>query len=258
MGWIVVPCLLEGRAQLDKRFPNRDKSSEGTIGDTAHQAEASSHNPDLTGHPEYRDGDAVDEVRAWDADKDLRDPSDIQMEQIVQLWLTKLRAGKMSWIRYLIYNGRIWHRRDNFVTHVYTGSNKHTDHVHVNSDFTQTADTVTNTYWYLDELGNSTPVANPPTTTTPAPTPPQSSSHVVQKGDKGTEVTHIQTFFRDVFPAYRWTVTVKRGQLIGVDGDFGDQTEAWVKLFQKKTMLKQDGIVGPITAAKMKRYGYKY
>lgn len=153
MTWVVVPNLLEGRDQLDRRFPNRDKGAEGTIGDTSHKASASSHNPDETGNPEYSDHDKVDEVRAADFDKDLRDVHGVTMEQLVQHWITLLRAGEMWWIRYLIYAGRIWHRRDNFVTRVYTGSNKHYDHVHVNSDFTQQADMVRGTDWHVEDFG---------------------------------------------------------------------------------------------------------
>ena len=164
--WVVVPNLLEGRDQLNKRFPNRDKGAEGTIGDTSHQASASSHNPDLTGHPEYRDGDSKDEVRAADFDKDLRDPAGVTMEQVVQLWVKKARAGQMPWVRYLIFNKRIWHRRDNFTTRTYTGSNPHTDHVHVNSDFTQAADTVTGTNWHLNELAK--PAAPKPPAASPS------------------------------------------------------------------------------------------
>lgn len=156
MGWVVVPALLEGRAQVDARFPNRDKSSEGTIGNQLHAVTTSSHNPDKTGKPEYADGDAFDEVRAWDMDKDLNDPV-VTAEMLVQMWLKKLRAGEMRWIRYIIFNHRIWHRRDDFVEREYTGSNPHEDHVHINSDFNDYADTVTNTSWHLDELptGNS-------------------------------------------------------------------------------------------------------
>ena len=89
---------------------------------------------------------------------------------------------------------------------------------------------------------------------TPAPIP----AHLVQKGDSGEEVTRYQQFLHDTFPAYRETVTVKTGEVITVDGDFGDQTEAWVKEFQKRTGLKEDGIIGPNTHAEMKKYGYKY
>lgn len=151
--WVVVPNLLEGRDQLDERFPNRERGAEGTIGDQAHQGSASSHNPDETGRPEFSDHDGVNEVRAADFDKDLNDAGGVTMEQVVQLWLTLLRSGQMWWVRYLIYKRRIWHRRDNFVTHAYEGSDDHDSHVHVTSDFTNAADTVRNTNWHLSELG---------------------------------------------------------------------------------------------------------
>lgn len=161
MTWELVPCLEEGRAQCNDRFPVRDKSSEGTIGDQAHKGSSSSHNPDKTGNAEYKDGDSKDEVRAWDMDKDLGSPDGITAEIVVQHLITRLRAGEMKWIRYVIYNGRIWHRRDNFTTRTYTGSNKHTDHVHWNSDFNNYADTVTGTDWHFEDIGLvTTPVVD--------------------------------------------------------------------------------------------------
>lgn len=153
--WVVVPALLEGRDQMDQRFPNREHGAEGTIGDKPHQGSPSSHNPDETGKPEFSDHDGVDEVRAIDFDKDLNDGNGVTMERVVQLWLTLLRAGQMSWVRYMIYKSRIWHRRDNFVTHQYDGSDIHESHVHITSDFNQAADTVRNTNWHLSELGGT-------------------------------------------------------------------------------------------------------
>lgn len=251
MGWVEVPCLLEGRDQMNHRFPNRDKSSEGTIGDQAHAVEASSHNPDLTGHPEYRDGDKIDEVRAIDFDKDLRDPSGATMENLVQIWIKAARAGKMSWVRYFIYNGRIWHRKDGFLTHKYTGSNKHTDHCHVNSDFTQAADTIKGTDWLLGDPAKPTPPA-------PKPPTPSPKTPVMKKGDSGETVRQVQRFFLAVFPAYRDRVSVRRGVTMVVDGYFGDQTEAWVRVFQSSTGIGIDGMIGPVTLAKMREYGYQH
>ncbi len=157
-----VPALVEGRDQLDARFPNREHGAEGFEGDAAHQGSPSSHNADKTGNPEYRDGDAKDEVRAWDADRDLKDPGGTTMEQVVQHMITLARAGVLWWIRYIIYNGRIWHRRDGFVTRVYTGSNQHGDHCHVNNDFTQAADEVRGTNWRFGDLGAPPPRVNTP------------------------------------------------------------------------------------------------
>jgi peptidoglycan hydrolase-like protein with peptidoglycan-binding domain len=65
-------------------------------------------------------------------------------------------------------------------------------------------------------------------------------------------------FLRNNFPVYRDYVSYNRGRLLEVDGNFGGQTEAWVKEFQRRTGLKQDGVVGPKTFSKMRQYGYKY
>lgn len=247
MSWAVVPCLKEGRDQLDHAYPNREHGAEGFIGDTAHQGSSSSHNPDESGNPEYSDRDGKDEVRAWDADKDLNSANGLTMEDEVQRLITGLRQGKFWWIRYVIFRGRIWHRRDNFVTRVYTGSNQHNDHAHFNSDFTQTADGVTGTNW--EWASTSTPVH---------PSPGPVDNHVVRQGSKGEEVRWIQQFLRDVFPAYRNNVAFKRNQLIAVDGDFGPQTTAWVKEFQRRTKIGVDGEVGPQTRSQMRRYGYTH
>lgn len=169
MTWKVVPNLDEGRDQLNARFPNRDKASDGSIGDTSHAAGASSHNPDKTGSPEYRDGDSKDEIRARDFDKDLKDP-DYTMEDVVQLWVKHARSGKMWWIRYIIYKERIWHKKDGFKTRAYTGKNKHTEHAHVNSDFAQKADDATGTNWHLSELKKKDAPVKPTPSKPDAPT----------------------------------------------------------------------------------------
>lgn len=246
MDWVVVPCLDEGRDQLNERFPNRDKSSDGSVGDLAHQGSSSSHNPDKTGNPEYRDGDSNDEIRARDFDADLRDPNGVTMEQVVQLWVTLARSGVLWWIRYIIYNGRIWHRRDGFVTRAYTGRNKHDKHAHVNSDFTKAADEARGTNWHLSDLG-----------LTPTPKPPTTGTRELRQGLRGEDVGRLQQFFRNNFPVYRNFVNVKRGQLLSVDKDFGPQTKAWVIEFQRRTGLARDGIVGPNTRSRLAKYGYK-
>jgi hypothetical protein len=161
--WNVVPCLDEGRDQMNERFPKRAKKAEGSIGDAAHQEETSSHNPDDEAgvSAEHNDGDGKHEVRARDFDKNLNDDSGVIMEEVVQLWVKLARSGDMWWVRYIIYNGRIWHKRDGFVTHQYNGSNQHHDHAHVNSDFTEHADTVTGTNWHLAGITKDTPGKTP-------------------------------------------------------------------------------------------------
>lgn len=64
------------------------------------------------------------------------------------------------------------------------------------------------------------------------------TQHTVRRGDKGTEVKEIQRKLLELgykLPKY------------GADGDFGSETEAAVKAFQKDWGLKTDGIVGEET-----------
>ena len=71
------------------------------------------------------------------------------------------------------------------------------------------------------------------------------------------DVRKWQRWLRDSFPAYRAAVSVRKGELIGVDGDFGPQTKAWTKEFQRRTGLEADGIPGPRTRAKAESMGYR-
>lgn len=176
--WIVVPNLNEAKDQFDKRFPKRDDASDGSIGNTAHSTHASSHNPDKSGYPEWRDGDSKNEVRARDFDRDLKDP-DYTMESVVQLWVKLARAGTLWWVRYIIYNGRIWHKKDGFKTRVYTGANQHTEHMHITSDFTEKADTVTGVNWHLGDLVPKSGGQGGGEVVSPAPKPAAPESLVV-------------------------------------------------------------------------------
>lgn len=82
--------------------------------------------------------------------------------------------------------------------------------------------------------------------TDPAPDPNQEpvqepvSKPTIRKGNKGLYVTLAQTML------------LNRGYLLpkyGADGDFGAETEAAVKLFQKDWGLTPDGVIGPKTWA---------
>ena len=82
------------------------------------------------------------------------------------------------------------------------------------------------------------------------------------KGDKGPEVYAMCKFFATNYWGYfgnsRETAKYK---LLGKNGDgnyFGPYLESWVKDFQRRLGLKQDGCVGPITYGEMKKLGFKY
>lgn len=110
--WYLNPALTNFRREVNARWPNRDKASDGTIGDAAHQATNSDHNPDSDGS-----------VDAWDMDVDGVD---------VQACINA--ALKHESIQYVIYNRRITSRTWGLgVWRDYDGRSPHTEHVHFNT-----------------------------------------------------------------------------------------------------------------------------
>jgi hypothetical protein len=49
--YYLAPSLVALRAELDAKWPRRDRSSDGWIGDAAHSSRASQHNPDWSSVP---------------------------------------------------------------------------------------------------------------------------------------------------------------------------------------------------------------
>jgi len=115
------------REQIDDAFPDRDRTSDGWIGDTRHAARPSDHNPDANGW-----------VRAIDVDRDLSGKAkpDIMPDLADQIRLAGKSGEKR--IAYVIFDGRIASSRLNWRWRKYTGSNKHNHHCHIS--FTQKGD----------------------------------------------------------------------------------------------------------------------
>jgi hypothetical protein len=101
--------------------------------------------------PEYADGDNLDEVRAIDVDKDLNVPG-LTMEMVVQHLVRMARRGDLWWIRYIIFNKRIWRANAGWATQEYNGSNPHDKHVHLNGQFNQASDTYATPNYHLEDL----------------------------------------------------------------------------------------------------------
>lgn len=128
---VLTTALARLRADFNTRFPNRDHTSDGWIGDAAHQREISGHNPDETGGGEYEDADSKDEVRAIDVDVDFREPGITAQEVVDSILAT---PADLTRLKYIIYNRRIWSRNTSWKPRAYTGSNPHDKHIHFSGD----------------------------------------------------------------------------------------------------------------------------
>lgn len=220
MAWRKANALVAKVNAVNARWPRRDKTSDGTIGDAAHASRNSDHNPWIV-----VDGQGV--VRADDIDVDGIDAAWYaeRMRQFGAAGDPRLVGGG-----YIIYNRRIT-SPDFKVWKAYNGSNPHNKHVHTSysqnrAGFDSTAP------WNL----GGAPMA-------PAPSAPATSgAGVLKRGMKGPEVSRLQAFMNRCFPAY---------SKLGVDGDFGPATEAAIKEFQRRSKLAVDGIVGPATKRAM-------
>ena len=70
-----------------------------------------------------------------------------------------------------------------------------------------------------------------------------------KKGDTSTKISKIASFMRKNFPSY--TSPLALGPY------FGKNLENSIKEFQKRTGLEADGCIGPLTLAKLKKYGFE-
>jgi hypothetical protein len=107
------------REQIDDCFPDRDRSSDGWIGDARHAAKPSDHNPGDTGV-----------VRAIDVDKDLNKIKTLSLDLFEQLRLFA-KADNKKRITYIIHNGKICSAKGNWKYRAYTGYNPHKAHIHI-------------------------------------------------------------------------------------------------------------------------------
>jgi hypothetical protein len=154
-GWVLVRPLVQLTDQLNEIAPGRDKASDGSIGDYAHSTGKSGHNPDDTSKNNAEwdgDSDNISEVRAKDLDKDLRTPGLTML--MICAWLVKgARSGRFWWIRYIIFDGVIYHKNTGFAARTYTGSNKHEHHMHVSTDWNQASDNADADYAFWEMIG---------------------------------------------------------------------------------------------------------
>jgi hypothetical protein len=111
------------RAEVDARWPDRNKAMDGTIGDYEHSKSLSEHNP--VGHsfgPKYGTPGAVHaiDITAWES-ADGENVADVVAKAVV--------GDHRVW--YIIYDGYIYSKTYDWAMRPYNGSNPHTTHVHI-------------------------------------------------------------------------------------------------------------------------------
>lgn len=213
MAWRVAKSLLKMRDQFNKMAPNRNKKSDGTIGDAAHASRSSDHNPWV------KDG-KTGVVTAMDITHDPKNG--------VDTWAIAefMRTARDARVKYVISNKRIWSSSTSpYQWRRYTGSNPHSSHMHVSVHSTK-ARYDSEAEWRLTSASGPAPVG-------PDPDDP-ANRQTIRRGAMGELVREVQNILR-----------------IKVDGIFGPITEASVRKFQSQKNLQVDGIVGPKTWAQL-------
>ena len=116
------------RLQIDDSYPDRDRTSDGWIGDTRHSARPSDHNPDAEGI-----------VRAIDIDRDLSGKAkpDLMPDLANQIRLFA-KSDPSKRIAYIIFAGKIASPRMGWRFRKYSGINAHDHHCHIS--FTKKGD----------------------------------------------------------------------------------------------------------------------
>lgn len=125
MAWHLAHSLDNLLKEINKKYPNRPKSSDGTIGDSAHSSRKSDHNPNSRGS-----------VNAIDITYPGVDPKEL---------IEAVKKHPSS--SYVIFNGSIYSRTYGWKKQKYTGASPHKEHLHISILQTKKAEE-SNIGWY--------------------------------------------------------------------------------------------------------------
>lgn len=222
--WRPAEAIERLKKEFNELSPNRNKQSDGTVGDESHRSTSSDHNPWI------HDG-KYDVVSAVDI---THDPAHgIDSGKFARL----IAATDDPRVKYLISNSQIWTPSISRSWRPYKGANPHNKHFHLSLHsqkalYDNTAD------WKA--IGG---VFIPPEVIN---TPPTVEWPLLYQGVQGQTLR------------VKWAQTILRSRLLytgAIDGDFGPKTFAAVKAFQKAYGLVQDGKIGVYTRDKLDDFG---
>lgn len=218
MSWRLAKSIDRLKDEIEDEYPG---TIVWTIGDEDHQDSWSDHNPN----------ECCDVVCAGD----VKGNAGLDLPDFVRHLITNPHPN----LRYVIFNRKIYQRKNNFRAEDYNGKNAHADHVHVSSGNGPDGRSTSNydngsTSWRIASIDK--------TPSTPSkPSKPSTGTKLgdkmptIQRGNKGSRVRMLQGLL------------IAWGHDIRVDGVFGPNTEKAVRSFQGKYAKPADGIVGGIT-----------
>lgn len=274
--WFPAPSLIKLRDEVDAAYPGRSKKSDGLLGDAAHSARVSQHNPNRDSSDDVPDG-AVTAIDITATNSALR-------EKVLKATIGSSRV----W--YVISQGKIYSRTYGWAERDYTGSNPHDTHIHVSLRQTRKAVNDTSSW----SLGASTK---------PDPSPQPGGKYTVQAGDTLSAIAdkfgvtveelvelnsiadpdvisvgQVLILDKDDEPAPAPKPSTKKFPILtkgdshelvpflkrflfrnppNQDNKFGKLTYHEVRRYQKEQRLVVDGVVGPKTWAAIAAGGTK-
>lgn len=213
MAWRLAKSLSVLRTEILARYPG---TTVWTIGDQAHASGYSDHNPNSKG--------VVCAI-------DVKGDGGMSLQAFVDHLIKHPHPN----LRYVIYNRRIYQRKNGFRAQVYTGPNAHADHAHASAgdgpDGRSTGGYDNTSPWGIATMGKP---AAPATLTVPAP--------ALRENDTGTRIGQLQRALNEAL-----------GLKLVVDEDYGPATTTAVRALQRLARITEDGRYGDDSAAALKR-----
>jgi len=211
MSWHLAPSLVQLRAEVNKRWPNRPKGSDGTVGNAAHAATKSDHNPN-----------SRNSVNAFDITYPGVDPKVIISA-----------VSKHPSANYVIFNRKIYSRSSNWKAEPYAGISPHTEHLHVSIMQSVKAENDT-TPWLAGA------------TVKPKPKPVKRSTFPLPAGQAfGRAISaKIHNGNRNSEDKSDVKKIQRKLGVSPVSGWFGPITERAVKRWQLRRLIRPTGLVG--------------
>lgn len=152
--WILVPCLVSLRDEFNDLNPDRDKTTDGSVGDEAHQQRSSNHNPDETGNTPHEDSDSKNEVHAIDVDKTGPWPAPMTFDLAIEELRKRHQDGRDNRLIEIIWNRRRATPESGWKWKDYSGENAHTEHAHLAASYESSREADTRPWGLVERWGD--------------------------------------------------------------------------------------------------------